>query len=221
MSPQHLIAPIAALLLSSCALEASQPAAPALAAQERAQPLVIAGPGVTPALPAGRAERVDTKRPDVVPHHTIAPLDLAAVGAAEKLPSTWLNAAQQAKINASPAPVLMPMDEALVKGAQLNAGPRWGAWHVQADGVTLRLHATDMSVELPALELDEAGEALTKRPYLLSRNHQIITITFNRFGAGYALDVECAQPTTDTRCTEDGFALELFSKLVVAPRRGV
>jgi hypothetical protein len=214
MSPRLLLAPLAALILTSCALEASQPAS----AASHAQPLVIAGPGTTPALPA---DPTDIKRPDVVPRHDVVTLDVAAIAAAKALPAAWLSPAQQAKINASPPPLLMPLDEALVKAAQINAGPRWGAWHVQADGVTLRLHATDALVQMPSLELDEAGDALTKRPYLLSRNHQIITITFNRFGAGYAMDVECAAPMDDPRCTEDGFALELFSKLVVARRGGV
>ena len=214
MSPRHLLAPLGALLLTGCALEAGQPAP----ATQRALPLVTAAPGPSPALPVDPA---DIKRPDPVPRHDVVALDLAALAASPALPAAWISPAQQAKINASPAPLLMPMDEALVRAAQINAGPRWGAWHVQADGVTLRLHATDAVIQMPSLELDEAGEALTKRPYLLSRNHQIITITFNRFGAGYAMDVECAAPMDDPRCTEDGFALDLFSKLAVAPRGGV
>jgi hypothetical protein len=204
-------------LCAACALDAEQPPTASLT-----QAQALAAPP-SPALlgPPAQADEADLKRPDRVPRVERAKVDWAAALAAPQLDAAWFSEAQRAKIARSPVPLLWPADEALVRGAHVSVGPRWAAWHVQADGVTVRMHATDALVELPELVLHEVGEAMAKRPYLITRTHQIVTVTFNRFGAGYALDVECARPMDDVRCTQDTFVSGLMERLAVAPRGGV
>lgn len=202
-------------LCAACALDAEQ-----LPSElpTQAQALVAPAPPAVSSPPAAQA--ADLKRPDVVPRVERAEVDWAAAGAAPQLDAAWLSEAQRAKIERAPVPMLWPADEALVRAAHVSVGPRWAAWHVQADGVTVRMHATDALVELPELVLNEVGEVMARRPYLITRTHQIVTVTFNRFGAGYALDVECARPMDDARCAQDTFVSGLMERLVVAPRGG-
>jgi len=211
MSHRHLL--LLPALLAGCALEGASPAPTQPAATTAAQPLVAP---TQPTIPAP----IDLKQPDPVPRLDRVEVDWTAAGSHAALPAAWLSEAQRAKVDAAPLPLLLPADEALVRAAHVSAGPRWGAWHVQADGVTARMHATDALVELPQLEMREVGEALAARPYVLTRTHQIVTVMFNRFGVGYAMDVECSRPMDDTSCTEDAYALDLYNKLAVAPRGG-
>jgi hypothetical protein len=74
--------------------------------------------------------------------------------------------------------------------------------------------------EYPQIELDEAGDELLKLPYRISRTHQIVTLSFSRFGVGYTIDVECARPMEDTRCTEDGYVKKLYESLAVLESQG-
>ena len=74
--------------------------------------------------------------------------------------------------------------------------------------------------EYPQIELDEAGDALLEQPYRLSRTHQIVTLSFSRFGVGYTIDIECAKPMDDPRCTEDAYAIGIYESLALLATQG-
>jgi hypothetical protein len=51
-------------------------------------------------------------------------------------------------------------------------------------------------------------------PALVTQDEGIRSITWAENGVFYALDVECAHPFSDPRCTEDAFIVELANALV-------
>ena len=42
-----------------------------------------------------------------------------------------------------------------------------------------------------------------------------MTVSWRAFNASYSLDIECAKPLADPRCTEDEFALQTVERLGV------
>jgi hypothetical protein len=48
-----------------------------------------------------------------------------------------------------------------------------------------------------------------------SKSEEIMTAEFNRHGANYAISVECDNPKTDKRCTQESFVRKLYSNIVM------
>ena len=49
-------------------------------------------------------------------------------------------------------------------------------------------------------------------PAFVSENRRIWTVSWLEHGVAYGLDIECASPT-DTRCTDENFAITLVDEL--------
>ncbi len=218
------------LALGLCACEREQTAQ----ADETAQaPLVAAPAGAVISGPQGPANSAlgapiasrpapegaadFDKRPDITTRMNLREIDWDAASAHSALAASSLDADARAALASAVVPVLLPNDPELLAKARVTTGPNWYAVSMDLGDHLVYVQGSRTSFELEQVELDRAGDDLTKRPYLLTRTHQIITMAFERFGAGYGIDIECARPMDDKRCTEDAYARTLWDKLAVVP----
>ena len=49
----------------------------------------------------------------------------------------------------------------------------------------------------------------------IERDDVGVSLSFNRFGAAYMIEIACTDPQTDARCSEDGFITEVYKKLLL------
>ena len=54
---------------------------------------------------------------------------------------------------------------------------------------------------------------------MFSHDEGMMTADFNRYGVNYTLQVECAKPATDIRCTQENFIRKLYGELDVVGGR--
>ncbi len=130
-----------------------------------------------------------------------------------------LDAEARARLEHAPLPALVPQKPALFRKATITSGPHWYAASLHADGYSVYVSGTNLETVIPELELPKRHPEL-KNDFRITRTDGIVTLTFNAFGAAYDIDVECARPTTDARCTQDDFAVALANSLAVANRGG-
>lgn len=169
----------------------------------------------TAPLETAAAEATAGPTPTVTPP-AAAPPDAIALLAPEA----------RAALAASPVPMLvLPADRAratTVLTGERSAGERWAALHFRDEALTISLHATDVSH--PVVGDDEVAhlppppDTVRGRPARVLFNEQIRSVAWEEGPVSYALEVECARPFDDTRCTEPDFVLELADALVAAPR---
>lgn len=114
--------------------------------------------------------------------------------------------AREAAAQAS-LPVLLPNDAELLAGAFFTTGDTWYTASMRTDEITLVFKGSSASRNLPGIGTNKEGDQ--PPGHVLTRTHQIVTLAFREFGAAYAIDIECARPTEDPRCTEDSFIIEL------------
>jgi len=123
-----------------------------------------------------------------------------------------------ALVDAVPMPVLLPSDPDLLASAKITKGEGWYGASMKADGVHVALHGRSSAIRRPALRAELGSEGLGQGPRV-SRAHMITSVSFERFGVSYILDVECARPSQDARCSDGAFALSLQKSLAVAGGR--
>jgi hypothetical protein len=149
--------------------------------------------------------------------HTEAPLESPAPvtpSAVEGLP-----AASRAALDAAPvAMLLLPDDRA--EASLVTSGEHWAALSYRDAELTISIHATDVSHPVvqddELLQLPPPGASVRGEPARVTMNEQIQSVTWNEGPVSYVLEVECARPFEDVRCTESGFVLELADRLVPA-----
>ena len=113
-------------------------------------------------------------------------------------------------------PVLAFDDPALLAASQTSARSNWYVITAKTgDGVNLMLRGTRQARVVPGMQINDAALRAAEN-YTFTRTHTVITVSWRAFGASYSLDVECANPLTDKRCTEDAYALSLVEGLGVA-----
>ena len=199
----RLLAGSMACCLAACGSEPAPAARTAPLETAAAESAVEPGPTAT-ATPA-------SVTPPTVTPSVGAPPDAIALLAPEA----------RAALAASPVPMLvLPADRA--RATTILTGEHWTALHFRDDALTISLHATDVSH--PVVGDDEVAhlppppDTVRGRPARVLFNEQIRSVAWEEGPVSYALEVECAQPFEDTRCTEPDFVLELADALVAAPR---
>ncbi|MBN1945962.1 MAG: hypothetical protein JW797_09820 [Bradymonadales bacterium] len=111
-----------------------------------------------------------------------------------------------------PLPVLLPADPELLDRAIVTRQDQWYAASIPSDGITIYLRGSRRAFAVEGLEMNpEAWE----RGYLLTRNQHIASLSFVAFQVGYLIEVECADPLGDPRCTEDDYILGLLGRLAL------
>lgn len=139
-------------------------------------------------------------------------------------PTDGLPPASRAALEAAPVPMLLlPAEHAA--GSLVTSGEHWAALSYRDDALTISIHATDVSHPVVAddelLQLPPPESSVRGEPARVTMNEQIQSVTWSEGGpsgsaVSYVLEVECARPFDDTRCTESDFVLELAERLVPA-----
>lgn len=125
-------------------------------------------------------------------------------------------ARSRARLADAPVPLLLPTEGELASTATVTAGPHWAAASMRGDDHTVYVQGARTWFEVPSIELDARGDELARREVLISRTHGIVTLTFERFGVGYHIDVECERPLENELCTKDDYVERLHASLAVA-----
>lgn len=194
---------VAALaVLAGCADSSTDGAAPVRS------PLADESPG---------AER-EAKRVWREPGSTeVAAIDWSSAAEHPRVDPSSLPAEARQRLDSITVPVLLPREPALLGHVTLTSGPTWYAAAFHPEGHHITIHATKLGVHRPALaeEIPPERRRRAGEPEI-TRTHGIVTVMFEAFGASYTIDVECAAPLEDVRCTEDAYALSVFEELGVA-----
>ena len=116
--------------------------------------------------------------------------------------------------------LLLP--EPFASVAVATSGDHFSALSARVDELTVSLHGTDVTHDA-ALTLDEVQRARPSStvrgvPARVLENEGIRSVAWNERGVDWALEVECYEPETDVRCTEDAFVLDLAGRLSEVPR---
>lgn len=202
----------AALLATGCADSGSTaPTTQKASLQSAAAPTASPQAAPAPGYEREQKELVSDKQP-VGP--VAEKVDWAEVRGFAQVDAALLPASERAKLDDITVPVLVPDDGRLLATALITHHQNWYAAAMELPGADIYVRGTRNAFEVPAMEIPAAAAA-AKDNYLLTRIHQVVTVSWRSFNVSYSLDVECAKPMTDTRCTEDEFALELAERLGV------
>ncbi len=124
---------------------------------------------------------------------------------------------RRALANAPVAALLLP--EGWNERSTVTSGRGFYAVSARDGEISVYLHATDVvhhggdGREAPAPEHEVRGV-----PARILVNEGIRSVTWERGGTSYVLEVECFRPFEDERCTEDAFLCDLAERLVEVPR---
>lgn len=114
----------------------------------------------------------------------------------------------------SPVPALVPSQPSMLATATPTRGATWYAVSIPLDEHTVFLTGNRSEVFVPGIS-DRATARRSFEPRI-SRSRGVVSASFLAFGVAYTIEVECARPFEDVRCTEDAYVLELLAGLAVA-----
>lgn len=185
---------------------------------------VSASVWAAPAVPlTADAERA-IKRAHAPAPVVALPIDWTAAHAGRQ--TIALPAAARAKVDAARQPVLLPTIDALTRQAFVTLGDGWYVAALAADGLHLEIQGTHRAHIRPELVaeqraagmLDLAGTTSTAGTPRISQMHGIYTLSFERYGVSYSIDLQCASQT-DMRCADAAYLMTVFDSLAVAGGR--
>lgn len=145
---------------------------------------------------------------------TAQEVDWAEASGFTRIDAAHLPDGEREKLDVIRVPVLVPDDPAVVRTAMITEHENWYAAAMEVDGADVYIRGTRNAFEVPGMDIPEAARKSAEN-YTLTRTHQIVTVSWRSFGVSYSLDVECAKPMDDPRCTQDEYALGLAEKLAV------
>lgn len=193
--------------LGACAPEAGARVA------TTAAPLVMSPSGVTPAVATAlvdHAEVVAERAAKLAAAPSVLTLVPTLFDTPVKLDEAALEAIAALGVVASDAPMLVPRDLATWESVTHVGAADWRTLTFHGGGVMVVLTGRTTVVERPAINAELDGLSM----YGL---HQVVdgirTVTFERYGLPWSLDVECAQ-AGDARCVEPAYADALVASLV-------
>jgi hypothetical protein len=141
-------------------------------------------------------------------------VDWAEAAGFKRVDAKMLRPDQAAKLQAIRLPVLVFDDLKLLGTGLVTHHENWYVVAVEADGLNMNIRGNRNAMTAPGMEIPEAARKAAES-YTLTRTHGIVTVGWRSFNVSYSLDIECSQPTKDTRCTADEFALEMAEGLAV------
>jgi hypothetical protein len=145
-------------------------------------------------------------------HEDRAGTDPAAVVAA-------LSPQARSELRRVRVPVMLPGDRTLCAAAVVMTSEHWSAVSIRAGEISIAIHAS--------LPVRAGGGAETPNGVMVrgvtatvDLNEGIRSLSWEEGGVAYSIDVECARPLEDPRCTQDAYARALAESLVrVVPAR--
>lgn len=183
--------------------------------QSAVRPLIIALALFFPAACAGGGE------PGASPREGALRAEEATADPSRSAAWEGLSAEARANVEQAALPFLLFPEEYAAATVAMS-GEHFAALSARGEGITLSLHGTDVSHRV--LSDEELAQALPPShsvrgvPARILVNEAIRSAAWAELGLEWALEVECADPEGDTRCTEDEFILDLAERMVVAPR---
>ena len=209
MRPSVLLVLTAALTLPACTQEAAEPNETRSQAAQSA-PNADFDPQKERALKErGQASAVKKR---------VASIDWADAQEHPQAELASLSAEQRARLADAPVPALVPNRPQLLGAATVTSGEHWYAASLDGHGHSVYVSGTRLETVVPNLKVVDDQPDI-RDDFRITRNELIVSLSFNAFGAAYVIEVECAQPSTDTRCTDDGYVVALANELVL-PKRG-
>lgn len=175
----------------------------------------LSAPAASSSLPAPHAPEQKKGVPSRARVITLEPDEVALRAHATLPPSLSLPEGARERLARAPLPALLPGDEALLRTLNARVGQSWYTGFMALPTHSVYIMGTRTTHEHDRLELDAPGDALTQQPYVISRTHQVVTLSFTRFGLGYHIDVECAKPMSDVRCLEDDYVRRVHDSLAL------
>jgi hypothetical protein len=108
----------------------------------------------------------------------------------------------------------LPQDDQLLASVALSTGDLWYGADMNADGIHVFVHGSRGAFPIDLKLSAEQRENIQN--FTIYRSHEIVTLTFQMYGAAYRIDVECDKPTNDARCNQDAFVTQMAETLVLA-----
>lgn len=137
-----------------------------------------------------------------------SPVDWDAVEAHPHFDAGWLPRGVSEPLRNADIPVLAPNVEGLLEHGLVTTGQGWYAISIPTDNHTVVVTGTGLAFEAPD------GPATYMGP-LSTRMDMIVEVGFVRFGVAYSVEVECAMPNDDPRCTQDAYIEAVIRQLSV------
>jgi hypothetical protein len=125
-----------------------------------------------------------------------------------------LGAEAASRVARAPVPVLAPPDP--LDAPTLVVGPEYYAISARARGeagATIRVQGTRAAHRVEGLAPLVGDRAVRGVRGFVTVNEGIRSASWIEDGAAYVVDVECADPFRDPRCTDDTFVLDLAARL--------
>ncbi len=102
--------------------------------------------------------------------------------------------------------------------ALLSSGPVWAAASIPLEGHTLALHASVAHMDPPENTVLAHRDRVRGLGATFTENEGIRVVTWSEQGVSYSVDVECADPAHDPRCTGTEYARSIAESLVEVRR---
>ncbi len=111
----------------------------------------------------------------------------------------------------SPAPVLAPTNVTFERPTFV-VGAEYYALTGRVSGTTIAIQGTRAARRYEGVAPVQGDRLVRGSHGFVSTNESIRTVSWIENGIAYSVDIECADPT-DTRCTNDAFALDIVENL--------
>ncbi|HZO14406.1 MAG TPA: hypothetical protein VFB62_14135 [Polyangiaceae bacterium] len=124
-----------------------------------------------------------------------------------------LSAEAREAVDRSPVPVMVVNRAPYLAASKVIAEPNYYALSIQAEGVTVAVQASRIAHKYDHIPPQQGPARVRGIPAFTTENEKIWSATWEEFGVGYSIDVECKK-LPDPRCESDRFVLELAESLV-------
>lgn len=185
-------------------------------------PVALAAFGCSEELPPDiqqrgqSVEETPTSRPQPKPSppQFNAKVDWEAARLHRRIPAPSLPHALRVALQDAPVPALAPSTPQMLALGKPTRGPTWYALSVPLPDHTVFVSGNRMETRVPGIS--ETVSPLPDFETRITRSRGIVSASFHAFGVAYVVEVECAKPFEDTRCTQDDYVRSLVADLAVA-----
>lgn len=126
-----------------------------------------------------------------------------------------LRAEQLEAVDGASVPALLPDKDAYIERAITMYDEHWFAAAIGFEEHDVSITGTRMFYFVPGVSDMQKEEIEGANDHVLTRESGIVNLSFQWFGASYFIEVACARPFEDVRCTEDAYVMDLAESLAV------
>jgi len=112
----------------------------------------------------------------------------------------------------APVPVFAPTNVTFERPTFV-VGKEFWTLTGRVNGATISIQGTRAAHRYEDIGPVQGNRTLRGNKGFVSINEGIRTTSWMENGVAYSLDIECANPATDTRCTDDGFSVDVVEHL--------